>query len=120
MLPWQQNLVLNANSSLDPGYPSAVLDFEWYCQYTTVNNNNISVITGCFGEHGNATDVKHYGALWVIPARTLLEGVNYLFTLKVMNRHHNSDTGDGGETRESTTQQNILLVDREIPILNLE
>ena len=118
MLPWQQSLVLDASSSLDPGYPSAVLDFEWYCQYTAMNRSNVSTITGCFGEHGNANDVKHYGALWTIPARTLLEGINYLFTLKVMNRHHNSVTD--GEVREATTKQTILLVDKEIPILNLE
>ena len=111
-LSWQHNIVLDASSSSDPRDTSAVLDFKWYCEYML----DINTTAGCFGEK-SADTIKHFGAVWVVPARTLAKGINYLFTVKVISRQQYGGSGSN-EVREATAQQNVLL--KEILILQIE
>ena len=105
---WDDNLTLDASSSFDRGYPSVMLSFEWYCQRGSV------FPTGCFGGD-NHYDIKKSTAVWEIAGRTLVKGLDYLFTVKVFNRH----VGDGS-VRESTAQQSVRLVDEGVPSPVLE
>lgn len=106
MIPWQEDIVLDAGDSKDPNELSpsttSVLEFEWLCHLTVEGEKR-----KCFGHEGS---VDFVGDVWSIPKRTLLEGVEYTFTVTVTNK---------AKGREAKAEQRILLVDKEIPVVSV-
>jgi REJ domain. len=108
MIPWQEDVVLDASDSKDPNEVSSLstarslVEFEWVCHYLVgVEQRN------CFGYEGS---VDYVGPIWTIPKRSLLEGVEYMFTVSVTNK---------AKGREASTKQTVLLVDKEIPVVTI-
>ena len=110
MLPWNQDIVLDASASYDPNIlnegrgSTDLLTFKWYCKVKKGQLPFPLGDGGCFG-YGNGL-VEHIGPIWKIKARTMLKNVHFIFTVIVSNSQF--------KTREGSSSQTIVLKSGEI------
>ena len=104
-IAWNREFSLDASKSLDPVTgKNDNLDFEWEC----IKKGMVQQ-SGCFGAGKTLSDKKDEKKV-TFRAKLLLEGVTYVFTVKVSSRD--------GEARGSFSQE-INAIPGKPPLLKL-
>ena len=102
MLPWNENIILDASNSYDPNVPkdrTNKLTFAWSCHLGVEESGTGFKAGGCSVDGSEAIESNQ--AIWVIPAKRVLLNTKLVFRVNV--------SSSDGVSRKGYTIQSVIL-----------